>query len=98
LFHSFVKYGLYVFKFFKKFKPVYVVVDELFPIETTTSELIFARSPELDHQWVSFAEKAYSKLHHTYSSMISGDIAQGLNDLTNALPIKEGLNKENYNP
>jgi hypothetical protein len=27
LFHSFVKYGLYVFKFFKKFKPVYVVVD-----------------------------------------------------------------------
>jgi hypothetical protein len=45
-------------------------------------------------QWVSFAEKAYAKLHHTYSNMISGDIAQGLNDLTNSLPIKEVLNKD----
>ncbi len=50
--------------------------------------MIFAKSPQLDHQWVSFAEKAYAKLHHAYSNMISGDIAQGLNDLTNALPIK----------
>ena len=27
--------------------------------------------------------------------MISGDIAQGLNDLTNSLPIKETLEKAN---
>jgi calpain len=32
LFHFFTNYGLYVFKFFKKFKPVYVVVDDLFPV------------------------------------------------------------------
>lgn len=40
-------------------------------------------------QWVAFAEKAYAKLHHTYSNMISGDIAQGLNDLTNSIPLKQ---------
>ena len=45
-------------------------------------------------QWPAFLEKAYSKLHHAYSNMISGDIAQGLNDLTNSLPIKEGLVKD----
>lgn len=27
--------------------------------------------------------------------MISGDIAQGLNDLTNALPVKESIAKDN---
>lgn len=32
LFHCFEEYGLYVFKFFKKFKPIYIVVDDLFPI------------------------------------------------------------------
>jgi len=32
LFHYFINYGMYVFKFFKKFKPVYVVVDDLFPV------------------------------------------------------------------
>jgi len=57
--------------------------------------LIFARSPELNLQWVAFAEKAYAKLHHTYSNMISGDIAQGLNDLTNSIPIKQVLNLGN---
>lgn len=31
LFQYFSKFGMYVFKFFKKFKPVYVIVDELFP-------------------------------------------------------------------
>jgi hypothetical protein len=32
LFKLFTKYGLYVFKYYKKFQPVYVVVDDLFPI------------------------------------------------------------------
>jgi hypothetical protein len=32
MFHKFKKYGLYVFKFFKKFTPVYVIVDDLFPV------------------------------------------------------------------
>lgn len=45
LFHLFRKYGLYVFKFFKKFKPVYVIIDELFPVEAFSGTLIFAKSP-----------------------------------------------------
>lgn len=88
LFKFFIKYGIYVFKYFKKFQPIYVIVDDLFPVETSSNELIFAKSPDAGMQWVAFLEKSYAKLHHSYSNMISGDIAQGLNDLTNALPIK----------
>lgn len=91
LFHCFRQYGIYVFKFFKSFKPVYVLVDDLFPVEISSNELIFAKSPTPGLQWVAFLEKAYSKLHHCYSNMISGDISQGLSDLTNVLPIKENL-------
>ena len=94
LFHCFAEYGMYVFKFFKNFKPIYVVVDDLFPIEESSYELIFAKSPEAGLQWVAFLEKAYAKLHHCYSNLISGDISQGLNDFTNAVPIKEDLNSE----
>jgi hypothetical protein len=32
LFRGFAKYGMYVFKFFKKFKPVYVIIDNLLPV------------------------------------------------------------------
>lgn len=32
MFRYFNRYGLYVFKFFKQFKPVYIVVDDLFPV------------------------------------------------------------------
>ncbi len=46
-------------------------------------------------QWVAFVEKAYAKLHHSYTNLVSGDISQGLNDLTNALPIKESLTADN---
>ncbi len=45
LFQFFANYGIYVFKFFKKFKPVYVVVDDLFPVEASSNTLIFAKSP-----------------------------------------------------
>ena len=70
-----------------------MVVDDLFPVETSSNELIFAKSPDPGLQWVAFLEKSFAKLHHCYSNLISGDISQGLNDLTNALPIKEDLDK-----
>ena len=34
LFKFFLQYGMYVFKFYKKFQPVYVVVDDLFPVQS----------------------------------------------------------------
>ena len=88
LFKFFTQFGMYIFKFYKKFQPVYVVVDDLFPVQTGVEELLFAKSPDPGMQWPAFLEKAYAKLHHAYSNMISGDIAQGLNDLTNSVPIK----------
>lgn len=63
-------------------------MDSLFPVNVSNNELIFARSPDKGQQWVAFLEKAYAKLHHCYSNLISGDISQGLSDLTNTLPIK----------
>jgi hypothetical protein len=45
---------MYVFKYYKKFQPVYVVVDDLFPVETSSSELLFAKSPNEGVQWVAF--------------------------------------------
>ena len=71
-----------------------MIVDDLFPVESSTNDLIFAKSPKPNIEWVSFAEKAYAKLHHSYTNMISGDIAQGLNDLTNFLPVKQLLLSE----
>ena len=73
-----------------------MVVDDLFPIENSSNELIFAKSPDPGLQWVAFLEKAYSKLHHAYSNMISGDIAQGLCDMIDCIPIKEDINNDNY--
>jgi hypothetical protein len=54
LFKFFIRFGIYVFKYFKDFKPIYVVVDDLFPIETTSNELLFAKSPNPGVQWVAF--------------------------------------------
>ena len=54
LFKFFLQYGMYVFKFFKKFEPVYVVVDDLFPVQTSINELLFAKSPNPGIQWPAF--------------------------------------------
>jgi hypothetical protein len=88
MFAGFRNYGIYVFKFFKNYKPAYVLVDELFPVQLGTSDTIFAHSNEPGLQWPILLEKAYAKLHHTYSALIAGDIAQGLSDLIGCLPIK----------
>ena len=45
---------MYVFKYYKNFQPVFVVVDDLFPIETSCNEFIFAKSPNAGAQWVAF--------------------------------------------
>jgi hypothetical protein len=88
MFAGFRKYGIYVMKFFKDSKAVYVVVDELVPCQNGNIHPFCARSPNPGMQWAALLEKAYAKMHHAYSALISGDIAQGLADLTNCLPVK----------
>lgn len=94
MFHGFRKYGMYVMKFYKIGKPYFVVVDELVPCRQGDSKPQFCRSQHVNVQWASLMEKAYAKLHHAYSALISGDIAQGLSDLVNCLPIKQQLGEQ----
>ncbi len=37
LFKFFSQFGMYVFKFFKNFQPVYVVIDDLFPARASSN-------------------------------------------------------------
>ena len=37
IFKCFIKYGIYVFKYYKEFKPVYVLVDDLFPVSKSSN-------------------------------------------------------------
>lgn len=94
MFAGFRKYGIYVMKFYKQSKPVYVVVDELIPCQSGNIVPFCAHSPNPGLQWPAILEKAYAKLHHAYTGLISGDIAQGLADLTNCLPIKLALGEK----
>jgi hypothetical protein len=82
---------MYVLKFYKNNQPLYVAVDELVPCQVGNYQPQFARAPSSRVQWVSLVEKAYAKLHHAYSALTSGDIAQGLSDLTNSLPVKQQI-------
>ena len=54
LFKFFSKYGIYVFKYYKKFKPIYVLIDDLLPANKATNELLFAKSPKMGTQWVAY--------------------------------------------
>lgn len=87
---------MYVFKFFKGGNPVFVVVDDKLPSQIESKELLFAKTPlnKMGVQWVSLIEKAYAKLHNTYSALFSGDIAEGLKDLTNALATRQTVSKK----
>jgi calpain, invertebrate len=74
------KKGLYVFRFYKNFNWVYVIVDDRLPCEN--SKPVFGRCTNLNEIWVPLIEKAYAKLHGCYEALISGFIDDAMTDLT----------------
>ncbi len=88
LFHWLQKYGIYVFKFYKLGQPIYVMVDNRIPVYKDSFDVCFGRCEDLRELWFPLIEKAYAKLHGSYSSLASGDISQGLRDLANFVPNK----------
>ena len=62
-------------KFFKDGKYRYVVIDSRLAVKKGTDEIIYGRCKKINELWVSLVEKAYAKLHHAYSALISGDIS-----------------------
>lgn len=88
IFHRFRLRGLYVIKFFKNFKWVYVLVDDRLPVNKETGRPVFGSCIKPNELWVGLIEKAYAKLHGCYEQLISGYIDEGIFELTALQPEK----------
>ncbi|KAL4472263.1 hypothetical protein ABPG72_011624 [Tetrahymena utriculariae] len=95
LFHFLSQYGIYVMKFFKNYKWRYVIIDNRLPC-LENGEIIFSQCATKNEFWVSLIEKAYAKIHSNYQALNSGDMGQGLQDLTGNLSIKMKLDNFKY--
>lgn len=80
LFHIYRKKGIFVFRIFKEFKWMYVIVDERLPCENNRP--VFGHCKNITENWVNLIEKAYAKLHGCYEALISGFIDDAMADLT----------------
>lgn len=78
IFHKFRAIGLYVIRFFKNFKWIYVIIDDRIPVMKTTKKPIFAHGEKIHELWVALIEKAYAKLHGCYENLTSGYIDEGI--------------------
>jgi calpain len=91
IFHSYARYGIYVFRFFKNFSWRYIIIDGRIPCYKSNKQPVFARCKEIKELWVPLIEKAYAKLHMCYESLVSGFIDDGLTDLTGFVAEKINL-------
>ena len=99
IFHSFRKKGIFCFRFFKNFKWRYVLVDNRLPCgkiynDNQTPVLLYGKCRSTNEFWVSLIEKAYAKLHGSYSALASGFIDDGLVDLTGLTSKKMVIDSE----
>ena len=84
------KAGMYVFRFFKNYKPYYVIIDDRIPTQEMESKEevpYFARCRNPHLFWISLVEKAYAKLHGRYFALDGGSTDEALEDLL-GLPIE----------
>ena len=82
IFHRFRDIGLYIFRFFKNFTWVYVMIDLRIPVDKVTKKPIFGSCRNQNELWVALIEKAYAKLHGCYENLISGYVDEGIQELT----------------
>lgn len=78
---------MYVFRFFKNFQWVYVIIDDRLPCEIDGPP-IFGQCKDLNELWVPLIEKAYAKLHGCYQALISGFADDALTDMTGLVAEK----------
>lgn len=76
--------GKYVFRLFKFGEWHEVTIDDRVPVGAQGP--IFATSHDHDEVWVELLEKAYAKLHRTYSALIGGWVTDALVDMTGGVP------------
>ncbi|EAS01497.1 calpain family cysteine protease (macronuclear) [Tetrahymena thermophila SB210] len=86
MFHFLKQYGVFIFKFYKNFEWRYVIIDDKLPC--LDGKIIYSHCSSYNEFWVSLIEKAYAKIHNCYQALTSGDIGQGLSDLTGQVSMK----------
>lgn len=91
IFHIYRKKGMYIFKFYKNFQWLYVLIDDRLPYDTEGEELVFGRCTDPSELWVPLIEKAYAKLHGCYEALVSGFVDDGLTDMTGFVSEKLNL-------
>jgi len=97
IFHRFRQVGIYVLRFFKNFKWIYVIVDDRLPCNKETKRPVFGCCNNSHELWVPLIEKAYAKLHGCYENLISGYIDEGIFELTAFQPEKILIKNEKTN-
>eukprot|EP01083_Nonionella_stella_P293529 998270_1 len=73
------KYGVYQVRFCKDGEYTNIIVDDFFPVQG--GELYYSKTTN-NQLWVPIIEKAYAKLHGSYSNIEDGMIYQAMADLT----------------
>lgn len=93
IFHNLSQYGIYIMRFFKNFKWRYVMIDDKLACKDN-GEIMYGHCRHANESWVALIEKAYAKVHNCYQALVSGDIAQGLSDMTGMVAEKVKLEHE----
>ena len=75
--------GIYAMRFFLNGRATTVVVDDYLPVDQKYGKPVFARSKEFGEVWMCLLEKAWAKLHGSYSTTESGQSELVLSHLTN---------------
>nr|XP_054774487.1 calpain-B-like [Lytechinus pictus] len=75
--------GMFRFRFWRFGRWISVVVDDRLPVKH--NKRVFARSSDFNEFWPSLVEKAYAKLHGSYSGLSGGMAADAFVDLTGGL-------------
>ena len=95
IFHKFRVKGIYVLRFYKDYKWRYVVIDKKLPV--VDYQLCFAKCVDEEELWVPLIEKAYAKLFGCYEALRSGNIDEGLVDMTAFACEKKTLQDKSKN-
>ncbi|KAL9657108.1 hypothetical protein ABK040_002734 [Willaertia magna] len=73
--------GKYAFQFYKEGEWKTICIDDYLPVDKENRP-VFAHCKDPDELWLPLLEKAYAKLHGSYSSLIGGRCNDALVDLT----------------
>jgi calpain len=91
IFHFLEKFGMYVFRFFKNYQWVYVIIDDRIPCysgDAQNPQIVFAKCHSRNEFWVPLIEKAYAKLHSNYWALVGGQLDDALVDMTGKVSEK----------